>query len=170
MTTVFEALGPRFLEILISPFGRADMVWGIVPLYFGWIVNELTSAKPSYHTAIQTGFSFMWAGAQWCYQYLSSNPTTADGFNLRIFLAVNVTVTVFVLSFGLAAFVCGIRRKYPKYAKFLGHTRFSNYFMITIFPMQSGYLPWSWERFVAILAFAVPIWMLFHFGLQPFRK
>ena len=69
-----------------------------------------------------------------------------------------------------AAFVCGIRRKYPKYAKFLGHTRFSNYFMITIFPMQSGYLPWSWERFVAILAFAVPIWMLFHFGLQPFRK
>ena len=170
MTHVFEALGPRFLEILISPFGRADMVWGIVPLYFGWIVNELTSAKPSYHTAIQTGFSFMWAGAQWCYQYMSNNPTSGDNFNLRIFLAVNVTVTVFVLTFGLAAFVCGIRRKYPKYAKFLGHTRFSNYFMITIFPMQSGYLPWSWERFIAILAFAVPIWMIFHFGLQPFRK
>jgi len=88
---VFEALGPRFLEILISPFGHAEMVWGIVPLYFGWIVNELTSAKPSYHTAIQTGFSFMWAGAHWSYQYLSTKPTSADDFNLRIFLAVNVT-------------------------------------------------------------------------------
>jgi hypothetical protein len=167
---VFEVLGPRFLEILIAPFSPAERVWGIVPLYFGWIVNELTSAKPSYNTAIQTGFGFMWAGAHWSYQYLTVNPSAGENFNLRMFLVVNVTVTVMVLLFGLAAFVCGIRRKYPKYAKFLGHTRFSNYFMITIFPMQSGYLPWSWDRLIAIIAFAVPIWMVFHFGLQPLRK
>jgi hypothetical protein len=169
---VFEALGPKFLELLITPFRRADMVWAIVPLYFGWIVNELTSStsKASYRTAIQTGFGFMWAGAQWVYQYMTTNPGAAKDFNLRIFLAVNVTVTVLVLIMGVAAFVCGIRKRYPKYGNFLGHTRFSNYFMITIFPMQSGILPWSWERLVAILAFAVPIWMLFHFGLKPLRK
>jgi hypothetical protein len=167
---VFEALGPKFLELIVTPFCRADMVWGIVPLYFGWLVNELTSSKASYRTAVQTGFSFMWAGAHWSFQYLTTNPDAAKDFNLRIFLAVNVTVTVLVLIMGVAALACGIRKKYPKYGAFLGHTRFSNYFMITIFPMQSGALPWSWERFVAILAFAVPIWMLFHFGLMPFRK
>jgi len=169
---VFEALGPKFLDLIVTPFCHAEMVWGIVPLYFGWLLNELTSAKAkaSYHTAVQTGFSFMWAGAHWSFQYLTTNPDAAKDFNLRIFLAVNVTVTVLVLIMGVAALVSGVRKKYPKYGAFLGHTRFSNYFMITIFPMQSGALHWSWERFVAILAFAVPIWMLFHFGLMPFRK
>jgi hypothetical protein len=167
---VFEALGPKFLELIVTPFCRADMIWAIVPLYFGWLLNELTSAKASYRTAVQTGFSFMWAGAHWSFQYMTTNPDAAKDFNLRIFLAVNVTVTVLVLIIGVAALVCGVRKKYPKYGAFLGHTRFTNYFMITIFPMQSGALPWSWERFVAILAFAVPIWMLFHFGLMPFRK
>jgi hypothetical protein len=94
----------------------------------------------------------------------------AKDFNLSLFLAVNVTVTILVLILGVVAFVCGIRKRYPKYGAFLGHTRFSNYFMITIFPMQSGFLPWSWDRFIAILAFAVPTWMLFHFGLMPLRK
>jgi hypothetical protein len=167
---VFEALGPKFLELIVAPFCHAEMVWGIVPLYFGWIVNELTSAKASYRTALQTGFSFIWAGAHWSFQYMTSNPDAAKDFNLRIFLAVNVSVTVLTLIIGLAALVSGFRRRYPKYGTFLGHTRFMNYFMITIFPMQSGVVPWSWERFVAILAFAVPIWMLFHFGLMPFRK
>jgi hypothetical protein len=167
---VFEVLGPVFIELIVMPFRHAEMVWGIVPLYFGWVVNEMNSAKASYRTAVQTGFSFMWAGAHWSYQYMTANQTTGQEFNWKIFLAVNVTVTVLVLILGAAALVSGVRKKYPKYGKFLGHTRFSNYFMITIFPMQSGYLPWSWERFVAILAFAVPIWMLFHFGLMPLRK
>jgi len=167
---VFESLGPKFIELIITPFRHAELVWGIVPLYFGWIVNELTSSKATYGTAVQTGFSFMWAGAHWAYQYLTTNPGAAKGFNLSLFLAVNVTVTILVLIMGVLAFVCGIRKRYPKYGAFLGHTRFSNYFMITIFPMQSGFLPWSWDRFIAILAFAVPTWMIFHFGLMPLRK
>lgn len=167
---MFEALGPKFIELILTPFRHADLVWGIVPLYFGWIVNEITSPKASYRTAVQTGFGFIWAGAHWSYQYLTKHPDAAKDFNLQIFLAVNVTVTVIVLVLGVVALVSGIRRKYPKYGSCLGHTRFSNYFMITIFPMQSGHVPWSWDAVIAILAFAVPIWMLFHFGLLPFRK
>ena len=167
---MFEVLGPIFIELIAMPFQHGEMIFGIVPLYFGWLVNELNSAKASYRTAVQTGFSFMWAGAHWCYQYMTKNPEAAKEFNFKIFLAVNVTVTVMVILFGAAALICGLRKRYPKYGKFLGHTRFSNYFMITIFPMQSGFLPWSWERVIAILAFAVPIWMLFHFGLMPLRN
>jgi len=42
--------------------------------------------------------------------------------------------------------------------------------MIAIFPIQSNYLAWSWDRLVAILLFAVPSWLILHFGLMPFRK
>ncbi len=146
------------------------MVWGIVPLYFGWLANEMNSNQAAYRTAIQTGFSFIWAGAHWSYKYLTANPDAARDFNLKIFLAVNVTVTVLALVLGVVALASGLRRKFPKYGKFLGHTRFSNYFMITIFPMQSGYLVWSWERIVAIVVFAVPLWMLIHFMLKPLRR
>jgi hypothetical protein len=54
--------------------------------------------------------------------------------------------------------------------KFLGHSRFSAYFMIAIFPIQTGHLEWTWERVWAIALFAVPLWLLLHFGLMPLRK
>jgi hypothetical protein len=70
----------------------------------------------------------------------------------------------------LLALFSGLRRKYPKYLSFLGYTRFSNYFMITIFPMQAHALGWTWDRLAAIAIFAVPTWLLLNFGLKPFRK
>jgi hypothetical protein len=42
--------------------------------------------------------------------------------------------------------------------------------MISIFPIQSRYLDWSWERLLAILVFAVPIWLLVHVSSMPLRK
>ena len=33
------------------------------------MLNEMTSSKANYRTAIQTGFSFLWAGIQWLYPY-----------------------------------------------------------------------------------------------------
>jgi hypothetical protein len=167
---VLDHYGPVFLELLQTPFRHTDLVWGIVPLYFGWLINELTSSKATFRTAIQTGFGFLWAGAHWIFQIFSSRPGSAPKLNLNALLAVNILVTFFVLLVGVAALVSGLRRKYPKYCSFLGHTRFSNYFMIAIFPIQSNYLPWSWDRLVAILLFAVPTWLILHFGLMPFRK
>ena len=79
-----------------------------------------------------------------------------------------VTLLVFVL--GALALVSGLRRKYPEYLGFLGHTRFSNYFMITIFPIQTHYLAWTWDRLAAIGLFALPIWAALHFGLIPLRR
>ncbi len=42
--------------------------------------------------------------------------------------------------------------------------------MITIFPIQAHFLAWTWERFIAIALFAVPIWLVLHFGLMPVRN
>ena len=146
------------------------MVWGIVPLYFSWIVNEVTSSKASFNTAFQTGFGLLWAGANWSWQYFQDHPDKDTALQARSLLAVSSAVTLLVLALGAVALWAGIRRKYPKGMRFLGHTRFSAYFMIAIFPIQSGYLTWTWDRVAAIAVFAVPLWLALHFALMPLRK
>jgi hypothetical protein len=79
-------------------------------------------------------------------------------------------VTFLVLLLGVVALWSGLRRKYPKGMRFIGHTRFSAYFMIAIFPIQTRVLEWSWDRVAAIAVCAVPIWLALHFGLMPLRK
>ncbi|HSU54115.1 MAG TPA: hypothetical protein VLT36_08670 [Candidatus Dormibacteraeota bacterium] len=159
-----------FAEIIATPFEHAVLIWGIVPLYFALMLNELTSPKANFRTAIQTGFSFLWAAAQWLYPYFTPQATRPAHIRLNASLPVNLFVTFVVLILGAVALFCGLRRKFPKYGVFLGHTRFSNYFMITIFPMQAHYLAWTWDQVAAIALFAGPIWLLLHFGLMPFRR
>jgi hypothetical protein len=160
-----------FGELIRTPFQHPDLIWGIVPLYFGWLLNELTERKATAKTALQTGGALLWSGAHWLYLSLYSRPFWTVKVNLlNNLFAVSVMVTMAVIALGLVALVSGIRKKFPPGSSFLGHARFSNYFMITIFPIQSNYLQWSWTRVIAIIMFAFPIWMLMHFGLKPWRK
>jgi hypothetical protein len=159
-----------FLELIVKPFQHLELVWGIVPLYFGLLLNEMTSAKASYRTAVQTGFSFLWAGAQWIYPHFKAHEPAGPLINVGAMLPVHLLVTSLVLIFGTVALFSGLRKRYPKWGRFLGHTRFANYFMITIFPIQSHYLQWTWDRLLAIVIFAVPVWALLHFALMPIRK
>ena len=159
-----------FVVIVQTPFQHTQLIWGIVPLYFGWLLNELTSSKASFRTAVQTGFTFVWAAAQWLYQSSHKRPAHAPAISIDALLALNVFVTLLVLAVGVLALISGLRRKFPKRCRFLGHTRFAAYFMIAIFPMQAHYLAWTWERFAAIVAFAVPVWLVVHVGLMPVRK
>ncbi len=158
----------RFAELIATPFQHVPLVWGIVPLYFGLLLNELTSDKANFLTAIQTGFSFLWAGAQWLWPYFSHQ---MDMPPIRLAtLPVNLLVTFLTLALGVIALASGLQKRFPKHWRFIGHTRFANYFMITIFPIQAHYLPWTWDRLAAIALFAVPIWLVLHFGLMPIRK
>src|SRR5687767_6538761 len=109
-----------FWEILKKPFQEPALIWGIVPLYFAWMLNEMTSSRASYRTALQTGFSLVWAGAHWTYLYFNRG-RNAPELTLNALLAVNVIVTVITLAFGLVAFISGLCRRYPPYGSFLGH-------------------------------------------------
>ncbi len=159
-----------FVELIVTPFQQISLVWGIVPLYFGLLLGELTSGKANFQTAIQTGFSFLWAGAQWLYLYHKALTRMTSTAGLTAPPPITLVVTFLVLAMGAVALFSGIRRRYPKYCSFLGYTRFGNYFMITIYPIQAHSLSWTWERLTAIALFALPIWLLLHFGLMPFRR
>ena len=159
-----------FAELIATPFGHVSLIWGIVPLYFGLLLNELTSSKANFRTAIQTGFSLLWAGAQWLWPYFVPHASHGRYLELNAMLPVNLLVTFLTIALGVVALVSGIRKRFPKYGHFIGHTRFANYFMIAIFPIQSHYLEWTWERLIAIALFAVPVWLVLHFGLMPVRN
>lgn len=160
-----------FLELIGKPFERTVMIWGIVPLYFSWLVAELSGSKASFKTAIQTGFNLLWAGAQWIWQY-SEGPGSGGRLDLSALFAVNVLVTAITILLGAVAMFSGIRRRFPKYCSFLGHSRFSSYLTITVFPIQANFLKWSWDRLVAILLFAIPTWLglgLMQYALRASR-
>jgi hypothetical protein len=159
-----------FTELIRAPFEHASLIWGIVPLYFALLLSEMTSSKANFRTAIQTGFSFIWASAQWLFPYIHPHAVGSDRLELGAMLPVNLFVTFLVLVLGVVAFISGVRRRYPKYCAFLGYTRFANYFMITIFPIQARALAWSWDFVIAIALFAAPIWLVLHFGLMPIRR
>src|SRR4051812_24844665 len=89
--------------IFKTPFLHTDLIWGIVPLYFGWMLNELTSSKASFRTAVQTGFTFVWAAAQWLYQYTRRHPPHAPVISPDALLAANMFVTLLVLAVGVLA-------------------------------------------------------------------
>jgi len=167
-----HGLWPVFTELIVTPFQHAETIWGIVPLYFGLILNELTADKATFRTAFQTGFSFLWAGAQWIWPYFTPRGLGAPEIQWNAMLPVNWLVTFLVLALGVIALVSGIRKRFPQGMRFIGHTRFANYFMIMIFPIQSHALQpgWTWERLLVIVLFAVPTWLLLHFGLMPLRN
>jgi hypothetical protein len=167
---MIQDLWNAFVELIVTPFQYLQLTWGIVPLYFGLLLNEMTSGKANYRTAIQTGFSFLWAGAQWLYPYFQKTAPGGPRLELGAMLPINMLVTALVLVLGAAALICGLRRRYPRYGSFLGHTRFSNSLMITLFPIQARFLTWTWERLIAILLFAFPVWVVLHFSLKPLRN
>ncbi|MDE3066035.1 MAG: hypothetical protein KGJ60_00645 [Verrucomicrobiota bacterium] len=159
-----------FVGLIATPFEHVALVWGIVPLYFGLLLNEMTSSKANFRTAIQTGFSFLWAAAQWLAPYCVRQDGHRPALEWNAMLPVNLLVTLLVMALGTVALWSGFRRKFPRRLSFIGHTRFANYFMITIFPIQAHYLPWTWERLAAIVIFAAPVWLALHFGLMPARN
>jgi hypothetical protein len=148
-----------FSELIRKPFEYWPLIWGIVPLYFSWVMAELSGEKATFKTAIQTGFNLLWAGAQWTWQY-TRTPGAGGRLDLSALFAVNVVVTIITIILGVLALYSGLRRRFPSYCSFLGRTRFSSYLTITLFPIQANFLKWSWQRLVAILLFAIPTWIV----------
>src|SRR3954471_17868586 len=103
-----------FTELIRTPFLEMTLIWGIVPLYFGLLLNELTASKATFRTAIQTGFSFLWAGAQWLGPVFKTHGQGTPRIELGGMLPVNLLVTFLVLALGVIALVSGLGKRFPK--------------------------------------------------------
>src|SRR5204862_7238569 len=94
-----------FSELICTPFRDVSLIWGIVPLYFALLLNELTSEKANFQTALQTGFSFLWASAQWIYPYFKPHDATTTHVQWDAMTPINLFVTLVVLVLGVLALV-----------------------------------------------------------------
>src|SRR5215510_9334353 len=97
-----------FSELICTPFRDVSLIWGIVPLYFALLLNELTSAKANFRTALQTGFSFVWAALQWLYPFFRPRGHDIPEIQFNAMLPVNLFVTFLVLGLGILASFCGL--------------------------------------------------------------
>ena len=109
----------EFATLIATPFEHVAIIWGIVPLYFGLLLNESTSSKANYRTAPQTGFSFLWAGAQWLFPYFVKHGPHEGRLEVHAMLPVNLAVTGLELVLGVIAHVSGLRKNFPHTDAFL---------------------------------------------------
>src|SRR3954462_7112220 len=105
---MFSLYWSTFAQVISVPFEHIQLIWGIVPLYFALLLNELTSTKANFRTALQTGFSFIWASIQWLYPYFKAQPHHAPEIELTSMLPVNLFVTFLVLVLGALALYSGL--------------------------------------------------------------
>jgi hypothetical protein len=149
----------RFVDLIVTPFGHLDRVWlGILPLYVSLILGEIYITKVSFGHAVGNGFLMLWAGLSWAV-HLANASKFAYVFNSSTKITAWI-VTGTCLAIAVFTIVLGLRKKDKPLAGVLGHTRFSGYFLIMLYPMQSGLMAWTWPSLLAVLIFAAPAWFL----------
>ncbi len=153
-----EAYLLKLIHLLQVPFGNLNTVWGILPVYATLILGEVYDAKMNYGRAVVNGVMMILVGADWAWHL--SRAGSWDYIFTEMKLPWIVTASC--LAVGAFTVILGIRRKDKKLATILGHTRFSAYFLITLYPMQARLIPWSESALVAILIFALPAWLLIY--------
>jgi hypothetical protein len=154
----FGQLLERFLHLLVVPFDHMGWAWPILPVYTTLILGELYKSKVSFGHAVGNGCAMVWAGLNWASKLAHVNKLSYL-FDSR---ALGWIVAVSAIGLGVFAIILGIRRKDKALCEVLGHTRFSCFFIIAFYPMQTGMVAWSWKNLMAILIFAIPCWFLIY--------
>lgn len=154
-----EAYVIRIVELLAAPFQQLQAVWlGILPLYVSLVLGELYKSKVSFGHAVGNGFVMLWAGLNWT-AHLSGLSRFSYMLNSRTLPWI---VTACCVGLGIFTVVLGFRKKDKALCEVLGHTRFSSYFLILLYPMQIGLVRWNWPSLAAVLVFALPAWFLIY--------
>jgi hypothetical protein len=152
----------RLIALLVAPFRDFGAVWlGLVPLYVSLLLGELYRRKVSFGHAVGNGFIMLWAGVNWA-MHLSNLGFFAYLGNSKDHTAIAWIVAACAFGLGIFTIVLGLRKKDRTLCQILGHTRFSGYFLITLYPMQVGLVTWNWQSLEAILIFALPAWFFIY--------
>jgi hypothetical protein len=152
-----EAYAVKFIELVVAPFKRFEVVWlGMVPLYAAVVFGEFSRGKISFRHAIVSGLVMLWAGANWA-MYLSGLSKFSYVFSSK---ALPWIVTACCIGLGTFTVVLGFRQKDRALCQILGRPLFVGYFLILFYPMQVELVKWNSRSATAALIFAVPVWIL----------
>ena len=138
-----------------------------MPLYVCLLLGELYRSKVSFGHAVGNGFVMLWAGINWAMHLCNLGFFSYLG-NTKDRTAIAWVVAACAVGIGIFTIVLGLRKKDRTLCQVLGHTRFSGYFLITLYPMQVGLVTWNWFREIvssamdAILIFALPAWLFIY--------
>ncbi len=160
----------KFVQLLVEPFRHFGQVWlGLVPLYVALLLDEIVERRVSFGQAIANGFVMLWAGVNWTMHLANVGMFSYLGSSKQR-MVVAWTVTACALAIGVFTILLGIRRKDKTLAYVLGHARFSGYFLIMLYPMQTGMIAWNWPSLIAVLLFALPCWLLLYLSGLSLRR
>jgi hypothetical protein len=153
----------RWLELVVIPFQNFKQVWlGIVPLYVSLFLGELYKSKVSFGHAVGNGFMMLWTGLNWAMHLSNLGPFSYLGGAQKQHMATAWTVTAAAVALGAFTIVLGLRKKDKGLVSVLGHSRFSLYFLILFYPMQTGLVRWNWPSVAAVLVFVLPCWFVLY--------
>jgi hypothetical protein len=164
-----EAYLVSLVQLIEVPFRHFGVVWmGIVPLYVSLVLGELYKSKVSFGHAVGNGFVMLWAGLNWA-MHLSNFGMFAYLGDAKQRTALAWMVTVCCIGLGIFTIILGLRKKDKTLCQILGHTRFSGYFIILLYPMQTGLVTWNMKSIAAILIFALPAWFVIYLAGRLMR-
>ena len=164
----------RLVDLIVTPFQHFDgrVCLGLLPLYVSLLLGELYKSKVSFGHAVANGFVMLWAGVNWG-MHLSNLGFFAYWGDIKQRTALAWIVAAAAVGLGIFTIVLGLRKKDRTLCQVLGHTRFSGYFLITLYPMQVGLIRWNWPSLASILIFALPAWLFIYLAgrlLRVFMK
>ena len=163
----------RLVQLIVAPFRDFGHVWlGLVPLYISLLLGELYKSKVSFGHAVGNGFLMLWTGVNWA-MHLSNLGFFSYLGSLKDRTAIAWMVAACAVGLGIFTIVLGLRKKDRTLCEVLGHTRFSGYFLITLYPMQVGLVTWNWLSLASVLIFALPAWLFIYLAgrlLRVFMK
>jgi len=151
----------NWLMLVVEPFRHFGVVWlGILPLYVTLVLGELYKKNVSFSHAVGNGFVMMWAGLNWGAHLSGIGWMGYAMQSSKSQMSVAWLVTAAVAALGVFTVVLGLRKKDKTLCEVLGHTRFSCYFLILLYPMQARLLGWDHSYLIAVLVFALPVWFI----------
>ena len=153
----------KLVDLLVVPFRYFDgrVCVGLLPLYVSLLLGEMYKSKVSFGHAVGNGFVLLWAGVNWA-MHLANLGFFAYWGDTKQRTALAWIVAAAAIGLGLFTIVLGFRKKDRTLCQVLGHTRFSGYFLITLYPMQVGLIRWNWPSLASVLIFALPAWLFIY--------
>jgi len=147
-----------WIELVATPFKPScfQQVWlGILPLYVTLLIGELYKSKVSFAHAVANGFVMLWAGLNWGVHLARHGSSRTE-------MTLAWLVTIVVVAIAIFTIIIGFRKSDQGLCSVLGHTRFSCYFLILLYPLQTHLLRWETKQLVIILIFALPSWLVIY--------